>query len=646
MFKKGDKTKEAVKRSIKHWLLLFTAFAVVGGGACYFAFLGALELHQSNLRNELEALAKLGALQVDPAEHQQLNDPSAMETPLYTRQIERLGRVQEQISTIRYIYTIRRIDGKLFFILDPTPPGDHDNDQIDDKSCLMDPYESEPYPVYEVFKTGRSVATGQLETDQWGTFLSGYAPIKDEHGQTVAVLGIDIEASQVMTQEKQLALVFLAAFIFTLVLGGSVSYYLATHIARSATSTRDQIGGAIARSGNRTTILQIGLAAAVIACIALGLYGRAASRLEKQEYQASGKSMERLFRLQFEIDSLLDTAVPVSETFASIMAGLSTPELATLQLRVKTAQTNYRQGKALWRDEMERVGDDIRSRTADLNSRQTELGSQLVAHHETFNVLFIVAAMLALGSLVLVRAATVQQDQLARTAQEASRLHEEVGIKNAEIEATNIVLTRALEDLQDNFEAMVQAWVKAVEAKDLYTAGHSERVMQYSTAIGRRMGLSEHDLRVLEMGTLIHDIGKIGIPDSILIKPSRLSNEEFEVVKSHPDIGYRMISSIPLFQECAPIVLWHHEKMDGSGYPDGLCGDEIPLLVKISTVADMFDAMTSTRAYRASLSASIALENLRKDAEKGALEPKIVEILAEIVNEQGVLWQPPRQDAA
>lgn len=218
--------------------------------------------------------------------------------------------------------------------------------------------------------------------------------------------------------------------------------------------------------------------------------------------------------------------------------------------------------------------------------------------------------------------------------------------KNNEIATANRQLKWALHDLQRNFDAMVQSWVKAVEAKDRYTAGHSERVMAYSVRIGERIGLTPAELRTLKVGTLIHDIGKIGVPDAILNKPDRLTDDEHAVVRLHPEVGASMIAEIPSFADCLPIVRHHHERLDGSGYPDGLKGDEISVLVRIVAVADVFDAMTSDRAYRKARSVKETLSVLAKDAELGKLDAKIVEVLTDIVEEEGILWREKSEMAA
>jgi PAS domain S-box-containing protein len=218
--------------------------------------------------------------------------------------------------------------------------------------------------------------------------------------------------------------------------------------------------------------------------------------------------------------------------------------------------------------------------------------------------------------------------------------------KTGELEATNARLRQALSDLEDNFEAMVLALVKAVEAKDPYTAGHSERVMGYSVRIGHALGLSPKEIRVLRMGSLIHDVGKIGVPDSLLTKPARLTEEEYLRVQAHPSVGAKMVEGIPMFRECVPIVLLHHERLDGSGYPTGARDEGLPLLVRIVAVADCFDAMTSTRAYRNGMPPDVAIAALRDSAAKGQLDGKIVEKLAEVIDRYGPLTVPALQSAA
>ncbi len=136
------------------------------------------------------------------------------------------------------------------------------------------------------------------------------------------------------------------------------------------------------------------------------------------------------------------------------------------------------------------------------------------------------------------------------------------------------------------------------------------------------------------MGTLIHDIGKIGIPDDILTKPSGLTTMEYDIIKTHSEVGYQMIQGIPMLRECAPIVRLHHERLDGSGYPLGIKGDQIPLLVRIAAVSDIFDAMTSNRAYRRGMPTRVAVDELRREAALHRLDSDVVEAFARAIMRQ------------
>ncbi|MCW5936861.1 MAG: HD domain-containing protein [Fimbriimonadaceae bacterium] len=222
------------------------------------------------------------------------------------------------------------------------------------------------------------------------------------------------------------------------------------------------------------------------------------------------------------------------------------------------------------------------------------------------------------------------------------KAEQELRTMNAEVTQKNALLSRALAELEDNLGEVVRAMVRAIEAKDIYTAGHSERVMQYGVWVGEEMGLGPYELRILEMGLLVHDIGKIGIPDAVLTKPARLTNEEFDIIKLHPVLGANIMGGIKPFEECIPIIRGHHEKLDGSGYPDGLKGDEISVSVRIATVADIFDAMTSSRAYRKKIETQEVLDIMLSEVMEGKIDPAALNALIKVVERHGVI--PQRQD--
>ncbi len=172
-------------------------------------------------------------------------------------------------------------------------------------------------------------------------------------------------------------------------------------------------------------------------------------------------------------------------------------------------------------------------------------------------------------------------------------------------------LQHSMSTLDSVTRSTLMAFSETIEQKDRYTKGHCKRVSRYSVAIGNVLGFSASRLEVLEGGALLHDIGKIGISEAILNKESPLTKEEYRTIKMHPLYGDKIVSHIELFQPYRPIIRNHHERLDGTGYPDGLKGDEIPLEVRIVSLADTYDSMTSDRAYRKAFSPEIALQEIR-----------------------------------
>jgi putative two-component system response regulator len=169
----------------------------------------------------------------------------------------------------------------------------------------------------------------------------------------------------------------------------------------------------------------------------------------------------------------------------------------------------------------------------------------------------------------------------------------------------------ALGSLKRATRATLEAFSETIEQKDAYTKGHCNRVRNMAVAMGKMLNFSHDHLQIIEGGSLLHDIGKIGISEKILNKTSSLTDEEYEIIKMHPVSGERIITHIELFQPYRPIIRNHHERLDGTGYPDGLKGHAIPLDVRIVTLADAFDGMTSSRAYRAALPIEIAIEEIK-----------------------------------
>lgn len=213
----------------------------------------------------------------------------------------------------------------------------------------------------------------------------------------------------------------------------------------------------------------------------------------------------------------------------------------------------------------------------------------------------------------------------------------ESGIKSIkqmrEIQRINEELSDAKDQLEKAYLESIQTLRYTVEAKDTYTRGHSDRVSEFAVLIGQKMGLSEAELKTLKIGGLFHDIGKIGIPDSILLKETKLSDDEYSEIKHHPSIGAHILSNATIFADIIPIVKYHHERYDGRGYPENLVGENIPLLARITSVADAFDAMSSRRTYRNNLEMEVIKEEIRKN--RGTqFDPKAADIFLDILENE------------
>jgi hypothetical protein len=196
--------------------------------------------------------------------------------------------------------------------------------------------------------------------------------------------------------------------------------------------------------------------------------------------------------------------------------------------------------------------------------------------------------------------------------------------RNRELISVNENLHRTTERLEASHVSVIAALLGSLAAKERSAHAHSDTTMQHALAVAKSLGLGPDEIAAVNLGTLFHDIGKIGIPEHILQKPSALTEEEWAEMKTHPVIGANLIGEVPNLERIRPIVLAHHEHYDGSGYPNGLKGDEIPLAAQIIAVADTYEAMTSTRPYRSALSHADAVAELRRVA-GSQLNPIVVE---------------------
>jgi HD-GYP domain-containing protein (c-di-GMP phosphodiesterase class II) len=196
------------------------------------------------------------------------------------------------------------------------------------------------------------------------------------------------------------------------------------------------------------------------------------------------------------------------------------------------------------------------------------------------------------------------QEQAIKYADELKKVHETEEKQYKE-------LKEAYEKFQQVYAETIRILADVIDRRSKYTIGHSERVRRYAELIGKRLYLSEDEMKVLDIAATLHDIGRMEVDQSIWDKPGKLTHKEFEAVKTHPAVGEKMLSPVPFLHAVTEVIRHHHEKYDGTGYPEGLKGEDIPLCSRILAVADAFDAMTSERAYRDKIDPEVAIEEIK-----------------------------------
>ena len=213
----------------------------------------------------------------------------------------------------------------------------------------------------------------------------------------------------------------------------------------------------------------------------------------------------------------------------------------------------------------------------------------------------------------------------------------------------SLAQTKRLNENLDNAVAVLDSLARLVEARDETTGDHCDRLIRLANAFGTYLGLPRSDVWALARGGVLHDVGKVGIPDDILLKKGRLTESEWEIMRSHPVIGAELLAPLRTMSRVVPIVRHHHERWDGGGYPDGLAQEKIPLLARVFQLLDAFDALTSERPYKVAFTVQESLEILSKEREEGKWDPLLLDRFIEFINAGGAThikadWKPPKTD--
>jgi len=594
----------------------------------------------SVVRGEAEArltTVALGAAHlVDPDLHRKIESQKDRSRTAY-RAIER--RLQAFLASnhgVRRVYTLVRTPDpdQVRFVVNvgAGPPG------LAQTGGLRD---VRKHPeILQAFKSATAQAT--IRRDDLGTWLSGYAPVKDGQGKVVAVLGLDVSADDLLRLQGNIrlsaALWMLTAVVLTtilsLALSSSISKPLqqltlaACHIAEGnldysiPADSKDEIGSLAASLNRMAASVRENQASLLQRANTDGLTG-----LYNHRYfhERLGQEMKRALRYNHSLSLMMmdldgfkavnDTlGHPAGDTILRNFAKLLLSEIRDIDVPARYGGDEFavilpETGVDEAREIAERVREavDRRPHLTDepLSADRGEYGSPS-DWKITLSVGVAECPTHALQKDALVAAADIAMYHAKHVSQNAVCSYDNVPGAGSTMDPCRIHTF-----LQSASVSTIAALAAAVDAKDHYTRGHSEAVARYSVGIATELRLPTEDRFNVRIAALLHDVGKIGMPDTILNNPGQLDTHERDIVRSHPSVGERIVKQVPQLQKILPGILYHHERYDGTGYPCGLSGDRIPLIARIICVADSFDAMTSNRPYRSALTVDQALAELQ-----------------------------------
>ncbi len=373
----------------------------------------------------------------------------------------------------------------------------------------------------------------------------------------------------------------------------------------------------------------------------------AASALENaflfEESQKKLKMLQALRNIDLAITGSLDPNLTLNVILNEVIHALEVDAATFLKLNTWTKELEYVAGRGLIghriKDRVVRLGEGIAGKSA-LEKRILwlekfdEAEPRLDVFEEEGFVSYVAAPLISKGRILGVlelfarKPLEIKEDWLSFLEALTNQLA--IALDNLELltdlEKANVKLFQA-------YESTIEALAKALELKDRETEGHSERVVALTLKIAKKLGLEGDDLLNIRRGALLHDLGKLAIPDSVLLKPDKLTDEEWEIMKKHPVYAFELLSKIEYLRPALDIPYYHHERWDGSGYPKGLKGEEIPLPARIFAVVDVYDALTHDRPYRKAWSEEEAIEYIKRESGR-LFDPKVVKAFLEVIEEK------------
>jgi len=616
---------------------------VVCLGASTVLYRGASRSLRNEVREHLKAVAATAAVQVDPDQHRLVRSKADESTKTYRCLKSVLADVRRANPGIRYVYTMRktRNPNALVFVID----AEKDPELM---SHVGDEYDIGEYPQMRL-AFERPAADEEPSDDEWGTWLSGYAPITDSRGRTEAIVGLDMSLGQLRREESALRKAASQNAVVALLLSVALSLVVTKALLKTVrvfTRAAERIRGGdldvwvptrgsdeIAKFAEAFNHMAQGLRQTT-RDVLTGVYNhvyfheRLADETERAE-----RHQHTLCLLILDLDrfkSINDTlGHPVGDCVLKQLAELIVENTRRIDIVARYGGDEF----VVILPETDLadaliVAEGLREKVEQHAFDGVTIADTL-ADHYTPDSDRVVRLSLTIGAAAypehhatkdgLVMAADIALCRAKQVARNSVQAYDAAFAGAGGVDPHS--LYRAL---QDPNATAIESLAAAVDAKDRYTHGHSERVSEYALAIAQALGYDESFAAALRVAALLHDLGKIGVPDSILTKNGTLTSEEREAVRKHPSIGENILRRAPQLDLIVPAVLFHHERWDGAGYPDGLSRESIPLMARMLAVADAFDAMTSDRPYRCAMTVDVALIELQANAGK-QFDPRLVE---------------------
>lgn len=582
------------------------------------------------LETKMLQVAVSASCLVEPSAHAQVKTRNDQNTEAYRAIKAKLQKYLNSSTEIRHIYTLTKDEqGNIHYVFD-----------VGDKPPIL-AYVGSPWAgtsdkaVKRIFENKSANVSEIVREDKWGKYKCAFAPIMDRKRNIIAVLGVDMSVEHSAAQQQAItyaAIVsLLTAVILALLLSAGVSSRISSPILQLTAATRD-----IAH-GNLDCMLEIDTSDE-IGSLAASFNHMLASLKESQnalQSQANTDGLTGLYNHRYFHERLgqeLKRSVRYGRSLSLIMIDLDGfksvndkmghPAGDTILRNVsKVINTNIREIDIAVRyggDEfaviLPETDLDEAKALAERMRQAIDESPALTAGEKAESAQWKITLSIGVASYpkhsrqrdALVAAADIAMYHAKNISQNRVCTYDEVPGAGSTMDPSRLSAF-----LQSASVSTIAALAEAVDVKDHYTHGHSESVARYATAIADQLRLSPEEKFNVRIAALLHDVGKIGVPETILQNPGALSTEQKEIIRNHPSVGGKIVKQIPQLQKILPGIVYHHERYDGKGYPNGIAGEKIPLIARIICVADSFDAMTSDRPYRRAMSVETALAELR-----------------------------------